>query len=430
MYIETTQKLLDFIRRSPTAYHVTDNLVHMFTDFTLLHEEEEWQLSPGGRYCVTRNGSSLIAFTLPQEPLEALRLAAAHSDCPALKVKPRGELVQEGLYVRLNVEKYGGLLCAPWLDRPLSVAGRLAVRSGSGIALRLVNVDRDLCLIPNLAIHMDRSLNDGFAYNPQVDLLPLFGDGASAGQFLRIVSDAAGVEEKDVLDYDLFLYSRTSGTIWGADRAFFSSRALDDLQCAWPLAEGLRRATPGGRCAAVCCIFDSEEVGSLSRQGAGSTFLTDVLERIFACLGLGIQERQRIYARSTLISADNAHAVHPNHPEKADPTNRPRLNGGIVLKYNAAQRYTTDALSASWFKLLCESVQVPWQSYTNRSDIPGGSTLGRIALGRLGVSTLDVGLPQLAMHSPCETGGVRDTEYLLRVMRHYFSADALPGTFV
>lgn len=427
MHIETTQRLLDFIRRSPTAYHVTDNFVRMLAGFTLLREEDAWQLAPGGRYVVTRNGSSLIAFTLPEGPLEALRLAAAHSDSPALKVKPCPELRQEGLYVKLNVEKYGGLSCAPWLDRPLSVAGRLAIRSGDGVALRLVNVDRDLCLIPSLAIHMDRSLADGVSCNPQVDLLPLFGDGESADSFLRTVAESADVDAADVLDYDLFLYSRTPGTIWGANREFFSSRALDDLQCAWPLVEGIRTAAPGAHCGAVCCIFDSEEVGSLSRQGAGSTFLTDVLERMFDCLSLGTQARQRVYARSTLVSADNAHAVHPNHPEKADPTNRPRLGGGIVLKYNAAQRYTTDALSAAWFKLLCEAEQVPWQSFANRSNIPGGSTLGRIALGRLGVSTLDVGLPQLAMHSPYETGCVRDTEYLLRVMRNYFGTEELAG---
>ena len=427
MYIETTQKLLDFIRRSPTAYHVTDNFIQMLTGFTLLREEDQWQLAPGGRYCVTRNGSSLIAFTLPEGPLTALRVAAAHSDCPVLKVKPRPEMKQEGLYVKLNVEKYGGLPCAPWLDRPLSVAGRLAVRGRTGVSLRLVNVDRDLCLIPSLAIHMDRSLADGVSCNPQVDLLPLFGDGESAGRFLCTVAEAAGVDEKDVLDYDLSLYSRTPGAIWGADREFFSSRALDDLQCAWPLMEALRTAVPAPDCGAVCCVFDNEEVGSLSRQGAGSTFLTDVLERIFACLGLDTQARQQVLARSTLVSADNAHAVHPNHPEKADPCNRPRLNGGIVLKYNAAQRYTTDALSAGWFKLVCEAAQVPWQTYTNRSDIPGGSTLGRIALGRLGVSCVDAGLPQLAMHSAYETAGVRDTEYLLRAMGCYYSASTAVG---
>lgn len=428
MYIETTQRLLDFIRRSPTAYHVTDNFIQMLTGFTLLREEDEWQLAPGGRYCVTRNGSSLIAFTLPEAPLTALRMAAAHSDCPVLKVKPCPELKQEGLYVKLNVEKYGGMLCAPWLDRPLSVAGRLALRSGNGLSMRLVHVDRDLCLIPSLAIHMDRSLADGVSCNPQVDLLPLLGDGESAGGFLRTVAEAADVDEKDVLDYDLCLYSRTPGTIWGANREFFSSRALDDLQCAWPLMEALRTAVPAPGCGVVCCVFDSEEVGSLTRQGAASTFLRDTLERIFACLGLDTQARQRILARSTLVSADNAHAVHPNHPEKADPSNRPRLNGGIVLKYNAAQRYTTDALSAGWFKLVCEAAQVPWQTYTNRSDIPGGSTLGRLALGQVGVSCLDVGLPQLAMHSAYETAGVRDTEYLLRAMDCYFSTStALRG---
>lgn len=420
MSIETAAALLEFIRRSPTCFHVVENLKKMLECYQTLREGDRWTLAPGMRCCVTRNGSSLIAFRLPQGPLKRLRIAAAHSDFPSFKLKPNAELVQEG-YLKLNTEKYGGVMFHPWLDRPLSAAGRVVLRSGDGMRVKLINIDRDLCLIPSLAIHMDRSVNEGWKHNPQVDLLPLLGEADSGAALLSLIAQEAGAEPEDVLDYDLYLYNRTPGTVWGARQEYLSSRSLDDLQCVWPLMQGFLHATEEEDCGSLCCIFDSEEVGSGSRQGAGSTFLTDVLGRIFEALSLDTQERQRVLARSTLVSADNAHAVHPNRPEKADPTNRPRINGGIVLKYNAAQRYTTDALSAGWFKLLCEKVQVPWQSYVNRSDVPGGSTLGCIALRRLGISAIDIGLPQLAMHSCYETAGVRDTGYLLRAMTEYFS---------
>ena len=422
MYTETISALLDFIDRSPTCFHVVDNLKKMLPNAVPLREEEVWTLEPGKSYYVTRNHSSLIAFRLPKGKLKGLRLAAAHSDSPVFKVKPRPEMGQEGLYVKLNVEKYGGMLIAPWLDRPLSVAGRLVLRSEGGMTAKLVNVDRDLCLIPHVAIHLDRTANDGAAMNLQTDLLPLLGAGEDMGAFLPLVAEAAGVRAEDVLDYDLYVYNRMKGTIWGAEREFFSSRSLDDLECVWPLMQGYLAAEPSEEYGALLGVFDTEEVGSGSRQGAGSTFLSDVTERIFDALGLGLQERQAALAQTTLVSADNAHAVHPNHPEKSDPTNRTALNGGIVIKYNAAQRYTTDGYSAAWFKLVCEAAGVPWQSYVNRSDIAGGSTLGHIALQRVGVSAVDIGLPQLAMHSPYETAGVKDPACLLEAMRVYFSA--------
>ena len=428
MYTETATALLDFIHNSPTAFHVVDNLTKLLEGFTPLSEGEEWTLESGKSYYVTRNGSSLIAFRLPEGELKGFHIAAAHSDSPVFKIKPQPEIRERG-YVKLNVEKYGGMLCAPWLDRPLSVAGRLVVRDGEGMAVKLVNVDRDLAIIPNLAIHMNRSVNDGMAYNPQTDLLPIYALGEEES-FLSLIANEAGVQEQDILDYDLYLYNRMGGSIWGAKGEFISSRSLDDLQCAWPLVKGLALAEKSRHWGAVCCVFDNEEVGSASRQGAASTFLPDVIERICDALGLGVQQSKAVISRSFLISADNAHAVHPNHPEKADPTNQPKLNEGIVIKYNAALRYTTDALSSARFKLLCEKAGVSVQSYTNRSDIPGGSTLGCIALRKLGVSTVDIGLAQLAMHSPYETAGVQDTESLLRVMEHYYGAEGLMGAQV
>ena len=428
MYTETATALLDFIHNSPTAFHVVDNLTKLLEGFTPLSEGEEWALESGKSYYVTRNGSSLIAFRLPEGELKGFHIAAAHSDSPVFKIKPQPEIRERG-YVKLNVEKYGGMLCAPWLDRPLSVAGRLVVREGEGMAVKLVNVDRDLAIIPNLAIHMNRSVNEGMAYNPQTDLLPIYALGEEES-FLSLIANEAGLQEQDILDYDLYLYNRMGGSIWGAKGEFISSRSLDDLQCAWPLVKGLALAEKSRHWGAVCCVFDNEEVGSASRQGAASTFLPDVIERICDALGLGVQQSKAVISRSFLISADNAHAVHPNHPEKADPTNQPKLNEGIVIKYNAALRYTTDALSSARFKLLCEKAGVSVQSYTNRADIPGGSTLGCIALRKLGVSTVDIGLAQLAMHSPYETAGVQDTESLLRVMEHYYGDEGLMGAQV
>lgn len=421
MYAESSNALLRFIEQSPTCFQAIDNFRGLLKGFTPLREEEEWQLRPGGAYYVTRNDSSIIAFRLPEQPVRGFQVAAAHSDSPLFKVKPNGEMTVEGHYVKLNVEKYGGMLCAPWLDRPLSVAGRIMVRKKSQIVTRLVDIDRDLCIIPNVAIHMNRQANDGYVWNPQVDMLPLFGGGEARGRFLPVIAEAAGVQCEDILGADLFLYNRMKGTIWGANGEFLSSRSLDDLQCAWSLMQGFLKAAPNPNRVTMCCVFDNEEVGSLTKQGADSTFLRDVMERINECLGGTAQSLRRAIAGSFMVSADNAQAVHPNHPEKADPTNRPYLNGGIVIKYNANQKYTTDGVSEAIFRAFCEKADVPVQTYTNRSDILGGSTLGNLANRHVSLNTVDIGLPQLAMHSPYETAGVKDTAWLVRAMEVFYS---------
>jgi aspartyl aminopeptidase len=425
-YPDCAKDLLHFISQSPSAYHAISNLTAMLEGFTPLREEQEWNLQPGGSYYVTRNGSSLIAFRVPEQPFQGFQIAAAHSDSPAFKVKPNGEMSVEGHYQKLNVEKYGGMLCAPWFDRPLSVAGRIIVKEGEGIAVKLVNVDRDLLLIPNVAIHMNRKANDGMTYNPQVDLLPLFGGGEAAGKFLPIVAEAAGVDADSILETDLFLYNRMKGVQWGAENEFLSSRALDDLQCAWALTKGFLQAEKNPTQVTMCCIFDNEEVGSSTQQGADSTFLSDVLERINQCCGRTPQQLKTAVANSFMVSADNAQGVHPNHPENSDPTNRPYLNGGIVIKYNANQKYTTDGVSGGIFRTICAKAQVPVQTYVNRSDMAGGSTLGNISNCHVSLNTVDIGLAQLAMHSPYETAGVQDTEYLLRAMGTFFATPILP----
>lgn len=324
-------------------------------------------------------------------------------------------------YTKLNVEKYGAMICAPWFDRPLSIAGRIMVQDETGIRPVLVNVERDLLMIPNVAIHMNRNVNDGYAYNVQKDMCPVFGDEKAKDSFLKLIAAQAGVEEKQILGMDLFLYNRQQGTFLGYDNEFIASPRLDDLQCLYGSLMGFLAAKPG-RNAAVFCAFDNEETGSVSRQGAASTFMKEVLYRISLACGKSQEEHMGALAGSFMISADNAHAVHPNHADLADPVNRPQMNQGIVIKFNAAQKYTTDAISSAVFRSICDRAGVPYQIFTNRSDMAGGSTLGNISNTQVSLYAVDIGLAQLAMHSPYEMAGVKDTAYLKQVAEVYYSS--------
>lgn len=417
------RELLEFLDNSPTGFHAVANMKAMLEQagFKRLLEGQAWTLKGGKGYYVTRNDSALIAFRIPGKGFSGFQIMASHSDSPALKIKENAEIEVEKRYVKLNVERYGGLLCAPWMDRPLSVAGRVVVRTGQGVATKLVNVDRDLLIIPNLAIHMNRKANEGYEFNAQKDMLPLFCGGTAGGGFLKLIAEAAGVEEKDILDTDLFLYNRMKGTVLGLDGEFIAAPRLDDLQCAFASLKGFLAAEPNGS-AAVHCVLDNEEVGSGTKQGAGSTFLRDVLRRINTAMGRSEEEYLMALASSFMVSADNAHSVHPNHPDKADPTNRPFMNGGIVVKYSANQKYTTDAISGAVFKAICERAKVPCQVFFNRSDMIGGSTLGNISNSQVALNTVDIGLPQLAMHSCYETAGGKDTAYLVRAARELYSS--------
>lgn len=422
MYIETTEKLLDFIEKSPTAFQAVDEMQKRLTEngFEVLSEKEYWKLVPGGKYLVTRNNSALIAFCIPEKESRVFHIMASHSDSPSFKIKENPEIKVDNSYVKLNVEKYGGMLMAPWFDRPLSVAGRVIIRRNDGLEEKLVDIKRDLVMIPNLAIHMNREANNGVAYNPQKDLQPLFAAGNTDRTLLEIIAEQTGVKKEDIISHDLFLYNRMLGTIWGADREFVSSARLDDLQCAFASMEGLLRAQNHGSIA-VHCVMDNEEVGSGTKQGAASTFLKDTLLRINMGLGRTYEEYLMTLAGSFMVSADNAHALHPNYTDKTDPTNHPVLNKGIVIKFNANQKYCTDAVSAAIFKELCTKAGVPYQTFVNRSDIAGGSTLGNISNTQVPMNTVDIGLPQLAMHSPYETAGVKDTEYLVRAAEELFA---------
>lgn len=422
MYIETTEKLLDFIEKSPTAFQAVDEMQKRLTEngFEVLSEKEYWKLIPGGKYLVTRNNSALIAFCIPEKESRVFHIMASHSDSPSFKIKENPEIKVDNSYVKLNVEKYGGMLMAPWFDRPLSVAGRVIIRRNGGLKEKLINIKRDLVMIPNLAIHMNREANNGVSYNPQKDLQPLFAVGNTDRTLLEIIAEQTGVKKEDIISHDLFLYNRMPGTIWGADKEFVSSARLDDLQCAFGSMEGLLRAQ-NHESIAVHCVMDNEEVGSGTKQGAASTFLKDTLLRINMGLGRTYEEYLMTLAGSFMVSADNAHALHPNYTDKTDPTNHPVLNKGIVIKFNANQKYCTDAVSAAIFKELCTKAGVPYQTFVNRSDIAGGSTLGNISNTQVPMNTVDIGLPQLAMHSPYETAGVKDTEYLVRAAEELFA---------
>lgn len=422
MYQKTAKKLLKFIQKSPTAFQAVEEMSQRLQKegFKELKEEKHWDLKAGGNYFVTRNHSAVIAFSIPKKPAWKFHIMASHSDSPALKIKENPEMEVEKAYIKLNVERYGGMLLAPWFDRPLSVAGRLIVRKNGEIQEKLVAVDKDLLVIPNLAIHMNREVNDGYKYNVQKDMLPLYSDYDGKGSFMKLMAAEADVAEEDILGHDLFLYDRTPGTVWGANEEFISAPRLDDIQCAFASLEGFLRGERK-ESIAVHCVLDNEEVGSTTKQGAASTFLKDTLMRINMGLGRTQEEYLMTLADSFMVSADNAHALHPNHTDKTDPVNRPVLNGGIVIKYNANQKYCTDGVSAAIFKDICDRAEVPYQTFVNRSDMAGGSTLGNISNTQVPMKTVDIGLAQLAMHSVCETTGAKDTESLAKAAAVLFA---------
>ena len=408
------RSMCDFLDASPSVFHAVDNLKKMLEEagYVRLCENQNWQLQAGGKYYLTRGGSAIVAFRIPNTQPKGFMLSASHSDRPTFKIKENPELC--GAYTRLAVERYGGMLIAPWLDRPLSIAGRVLVETEDGVESRLVNIDRDLLLIPNVAIHMNRQANDGYKWNPAVDVLPLMGGKEAKGKLMQELEALAGGK---ILGYDLFLYVRQKAAVWGMENEFVSSAALDDLECAWGCTQGFLAAEES-ESIPVLCVFDNEEVGSSSLQGAASNLLETSVHRI--CQALELDERV-LLANSFLVSADNAHALHPNHPEFADANNAPVLGGGVVLKFNANQRYCTDGASAAVFRKVCAKADVPVQTYCNRADMAGGSTLGNISLSQVAVPSVDIGLPQLAMHSCYETAGAKDAEYLVNALAAFYS---------
>jgi aspartyl aminopeptidase len=381
--------------------------------YTRLIESEDWALIPGGKYYINRGGSSVLAFRVPRCTPVGYMMSATHCDYPTFRVKVNGQLC--GAYIRMATERYGGMILAPWLDRPLSVAGQAMVETENGIETRLVDIDRDLALIPSVAIHMNPKINENTSLNVAVDMIPLLGGPACKDLLDRELEQAAGGK---LLGADLYLYVRQRSSVWGLKNEFISAPGLDDLLCVWGCLEGFLQAGDSGSIP-VMAVFDSEETGSNSRQGADSTMLATVLTRISRSLGV---DHDRMLANSMLVSADMAHALHPNHPEYADPANAPVMNGGVVMKFNAAKNYVTTGLSAALFRKVCAKAQVPLQTFHNRADIKGGSTLGYISMNHVSVPSVDVGLAQLAMHSSYETAGVEDAFYLEKAMATFFGS--------
>ena len=410
-----TVALCDFLKASRSVYHAVDYLANTLKNagYTRLMEHENWNLVPGGKYYLTRGGSAVAAFRIPEGAPKGFLMSASHSDRPGFKVKENFDL--SGAYTRMAVERYGGMLIGPWLDRPLSIAGRVTVETESGVETKLLDIAKDLLLIPNVAIHMNRQINDGYKWNPAVDTLPLIGGKGAKDKLPALLEKEAGGK---ILGHDLYLYIRQQASVWGVDDEYISSAALDDLECAWGCTQGFLNAGDS-ESIPVLCVFDSEEVGSCSVQGAASTLLEDVLGRVCEAHGLNLG---RMLAQSFMVSADNAHAKHPNHPEFADAANAPVMGGGVVLKFNANLSYCTDGVSAGIFRKVCAKADVPVQTYCNRADVPGGSTLGRISLAHVSVPTADIGLAQLAMHSCYETASVSDAIALEKAMAAFYGS--------
>ena len=427
--LEFAQNLIDYIYESPTAFHaVAKAKEDLCKDgFTEIKEEEKWNLQKGGKYFVTKNDSALTAFVVGKGEVEetGFKIIGAHTDSPTFRIKPAPEMVVDNTYVRLNTEVYGGPILNTWMDRPLAIAGRVILRSENILypETRLVNINRPIMIIPNVAIHMNREVNSGVELNKQKDTLPLLGmvsgELEKDNYLMNTIAKELSVEIKEIIDFDLFLYEYEKGSIIGLNNEFISSSRLDDLAMVHAGIRALARVQAVEATNVMVC-FDNEEVGSSTKQGADSNMLVDILERITISLGKSREEFLRAVSKSFMISADNAHAVHPNSPEKHDPTNKPYMNKGPVIKINANQSYTTDSNSDAVYELVCEKAGVPVQKFVNRSDVRGGSTIGPISSTHLNIRSVDMGSPTLAMHSIRELGGVLDHTYVTKSFEEFY----------
>ncbi len=419
------QDLLDFIDASPSPWHVAANVAARLEKhgFRQLEESDRWKIEAGGRYYVMRGGSSIIGFVMGEQSPDqsGFRIVGAHTDSPGLRLKPKGPHAAETMS-RLGVEVYGGPILATFTDRDLSLAGRISVRTENGPKSRLLRFGKPLVRLPNLAIHMNRTVNEeGLKLNKQTELPLLLGNLMEAfpppEQFLALLAHEAGVEAAEILNWEFHVYDTQKGAFWGANGEFIADSQLDNLaSCHSGLSALLH--TQASRSTCVCALFDHEEVGSESAKGAGGSFLADVLERIGA--GADRQSFGQAKARSFFISADMAHAYHPNFPAAYEPLHQIKVNGGPVIKTNASQRYATDAESEARFIGWCESAGVPWQQYSHRTDLGCGSTIGPIVASRLGIATVDVGNPMWAMHSLRESAGAVDQGLMMKVLCKFF----------
>ena len=422
-------ELLGFLNGSPTAFHAAANCAALLegSGFVELREGERWKLERGGKYFLRRGGSSIAVFEIGRGGCaEGFRIIGAHTDSPGFKLKPGNAIVTDDGYVKLNTEGYGGAILSTWFDRPLSIAGRVITKGASGFAERLVDIEKPALIIPNLCMHFHRDVNDGFAINRQVDMLPLLGfarESAAKGDYVRdLVGSGAGIEKGDILDYDLFLYESDRGRIMGPNDEFISASRLDNL---WMVFAGIMAMINSGECQAtkVFAAFDAEEVGSVAVAGADSSFLGGTLRRVCAALGMSEEDAHIAASNSAAVSADCAHAVHPNYADRHDPGNRPVLGGGPAIKYSATQRYATNARTAAMFASLCKSAGISCQNFANRSDVAGGSTIGPSMSSLTSIPAVDVGIPILAMHSIREFGCLADGESAIAALSLFFAAE-------
>ncbi len=423
------KNLIDFIYESPTAFNFVETSRKLLDEngFCELDFLDKWKLKENGKYYITKNLSSLVAFTINSNNTceEGFRIIGSHSDSPCFKIKPNPEITCENRYLKLNTECYGGPILSTWLDRPLSLAGRVCLKSDNILKPneKIININKPVCIIPNLAIHMNRSVNEGYAFNKQKDMLPFVGvlnETLEKDDFLiNLISNELKVDKEDIIDFDLFLYEYEKGKLIGVNEEFISSSRLDNLSMAHASLNALINSK-NSKGINVVAVFDNEEVGSSTKQGADSNMLLNILERVCISLSKNREEFLKSIYSSFMISADLAHAVHPNLGEKHDPVNRPIIGDGPVIKINANQAYTSDSYSISVYKSICKEANIKYQEFVNRSDERGGSTIGPISSTHIDIPSIDVGSPIFAMHSIRELGSVSDHFNIYKTFLKFF----------
>lgn len=428
---DLANELIDFTYSSPTSFHAVQNVKNTLlkSKFVELDEAKKWKLKSGGKYFIIRNNSALVAFIvgLNKPSNTGIRIVGAHTDSPCFRIKPTPEMIAENKYFKLNTEVYGGPILNTWLDRPLSIAGRVTLATDDVMnpRIELVNINRPICIIPNISIHMNPELNSGYKLNKQIDMLPLLGNVNSKletkGYLQKLVAKELRVSHKQIIDFDLFLYEHARGSLTGVDDQLISASRLDDLEA---VNAGINAITSLKKPKVTCVVscFDNEEVGSATRQGADSQMLSSIIERIVISTGGSREDFFRALSKSFIVSADGAHAVHPNAGTKCDPSNRPGLNSGIAIKMSANKSYTSDAQSIAIFKQICSDNNIDTQIFVNRSDMRGGSTIGPISSTHLDIASIDVGIPMLAMHSIRELCGVKDHISMIKALTSFFKA--------
>lgn len=428
--LKLAEELIDFIYDSPTAFHAVETVEKVLLNcgFEELEEGNKWSLTKGGKYYTKKNNSAIVAFVMGNDSVveNGFKIIGSHTDSPTFRIKPEPHMVCEGGYLKLNTEVYGGPILNTWLDRPLAIAGRVALKTENPMKPeeRLVNINKPLLVIPNLAIHMNREVNKGVELNPQKHTLPLMGivnDTMGKNNYLlNILAEQLKVDNESIIDFDLFLYEYEKGCIMGMNNEFISSSRLDDLAMVHAALKALIQCkdTKGTN---VLVAFDNEEVGSSTKQGADSIMLSSILERIVEKEEQGKEAYFRALSKSFIISSDLAHAVHPNSPEKADPVNRPMINKGPVIKISARQSYTSDSFSSAIYDQICKKANVPVQRFVNRSDERGGSTIGPISSTHINIPSVDIGTAVLGMHSIRELGGVEDHFYITESFKEFYN---------